>query len=173
MVADSANVTEGGAREKGDAESAVEMLLRVAGSADYFRSSDGGVHARVPVGNRHETYRLKSLEFTDWLIESYRRERLDLPPSVAVARVVRAVEARARLDGGTRLSHVRVGRGVDGDGGERESYIDLGDSSGQAVRICAREWSVVDRPPVHFRRPAGLLSLPFPTRGGSIELLRR
>ncbi len=90
-----------------------------------------------------------------------------------LARVVRAVEARARFDGGTRLSYVRVGRGGDGDGGGTESYIDLGDSSGQAVRISAREWSVVDRPPVHFRRPPGLLSLPFPVRGGSIELLRR
>ncbi len=91
MTADSAIGKESSGGEKGDAESGVEMLLRVAGSAHYFRSSDGGVHARVRVGNRHETYRLKSLEFTDWLIESYRRERVDLPPPTAVG---------ARCEGG-------------------------------------------------------------------------
>ena len=32
--------------------------------------------------------------------------------------------------------------------------------------------SVVDRPPVHFRHPDGLLPLPMPSGDGSIELLR-
>ena len=51
-------------------------------------------------------------------------------------------------------------------------YLDVGDSAGRAIRINAREWTVVDRPPVHFRRPAGQLPLPIPSRDGSIELLR-
>ena len=76
-----------------------------------------------------------------------------------------------RFDGGTPVVHVRVGR--DGDGGEPDFYLDLGGSSGQAVKISAREWLVVDRPPVHFERPGGLLPLPIPTRDGSIERLRR
>ena len=51
-------------------------------------------------------------------------------------------------------------------------YLDLGDSTGQAIKITAQEWSVIEKPPVHFDRPAGLLPLPVPSRGGSIELLR-
>jgi hypothetical protein len=65
---------------------------------------------------------------------------------------------------------VRVGQ--DGDGAGVTYFIDLGDSSGRAVAICDREWSVIDRPGVHFRRPAGLLRLPMPARDGSIDLLR-
>ena len=52
-----------------------------------------------------------------------------------------------------------------------EFFVDLGDDSGQAVRITAQEWSVIDRPPVAFRRPDGLLALPV-QREGSIERLQ-
>ena len=105
------------------------------------------------------------------MIERYRGERSDLPAANAVTCVVRAVAARARFGGGTPVVHMRVGR--EGDGSRPDFYIDLGGSSGQVVKISAREWSVVDRPPLQFRRPAGLLSLRIPTRDGSIELLRR
>ena len=57
-------------------------------------------------------------------------------------------------------------------GAPRPYYLDLGDSSGRAIKIGPEGWSVVDRPGVHFRRPEGLLALPTPSREGSIELLR-
>jgi hypothetical protein len=173
MVPASSMINHGSTHQERDAESTDDTLLRVASIARYSRSPDGRFHARVPVEDRHETYGLKSLEFRDWLIERYRDERSNLPPANAVARAVRAVAARARFDGGTPVVHVRVGCDGDGDSSGPDYFIDLGGPSGQAVKISAREWSVVDRPPVHFRRPAGLLPLPTPTRDGSIELLRR
>jgi hypothetical protein len=99
---------------------------------------DGRLHARLPIADGHETFELNSLEFGDWLIERYRAERNGLPPGSAVARVVRAVAARARFAGGTPSLHVRIGRG--GDSGSsaalsgEDFYLDLGDSSGQAYR---------------------------------------
>ena len=52
-------------------------------------------------------------------------------------------------------------------------FLDLGDPSGRAIEIGEHGWSVVDKPSVYFRRPDGLLPLPLPTRGGSIDLLRQ
>jgi hypothetical protein len=52
-------------------------------------------------------------------------------------------------------------------------YLDLGDPDWQAVRVSANGWGVVADPPVRFRRPKGLLRLPVPIRGGSIDQLRR
>ena len=52
-------------------------------------------------------------------------------------------------------------------------FLDLGDSTGAAVKICTSGWQVVDRPDVQFKRPEGHLSLPVPSRDGSIELLRK
>jgi hypothetical protein len=150
--------------------SVVETLLRLASAARFFRSADGRFHAQVPVDNRREIYWLKSTAFRDWLIERYQNERGELPQAGAVRRVLTSLEARARFDRSMPAVHVRVGR--DREQGRGDFYIDLGDSSGKAVKIDAGGWLVVDQPPVHFWRPGGQLPLPVPTRGGSIERLR-
>ena len=40
------------------------------------------------------------------------------------------------------------------------------------MEIDADGWRVIDTPPVRFRRSAGMLPLPAPVAGGSIEELR-
>ena len=69
--------TIGGGRadESQQSEGVVEALLRIASTAQFFRSADGRFHAQVPIGDRYEIYGLKSTAFGDWLIDSYRRER--------------------------------------------------------------------------------------------------
>ncbi len=42
----------------------------------------------------------------------------------------------------------------------------------RAVEIDATGWRVIDKPPVRFRRAAGMQPLPMPVPGGSIETLR-
>ena len=150
----------------------MDALERLAGGARCFRAMDGRFHARVPVDNRHEIYGLLSSEFHDWLSESYRSERGELPPGGAVGRVLSSLKARARLGREGPAVNVRVGRPGEPGKSCEEYYIDLGDAGGQAVKISALEWSVVDRPPVHFWRPDGLLPLPVPERDASIERLR-
>jgi hypothetical protein len=149
---------------------AVELLLALGSNASFFRSVDGRFHARVPVNGRQEILGLKSMDFREWLAESYLREHRELPPARSVQRVLGTFEARARSETDRPLVHVRVGCGPETD--EPSNYLDLGDASGRAIKICASGWSVVDRPNIHFRRPAGLLPLPLPSRDGSIELLR-
>ena len=154
-----------------EGEGSLEVLLRLAASARAFRSADGRLYARVPVGDRHEVLGLKSAALRDWLIDGYLVDHGDLPTDWTIRRVLAALEARARVEGGTSSVFIRVGRdfAVDDDS---SSYLDLGDFSGRAVKIGAGGWSVVNRPNVHFRRPQGLLALPLPSRNGSIELLR-
>ena len=50
---------------------------------------------------------------------------------------------------------------ADGD----DLYIDLADADWHAVRVTAAGWSIVQSPPVRFRRSAGMRPLPFPERG--------
>ena len=58
-------------------------------------------------------------------------------------------------------------------GGLDESlYLDLGDDAWRAVEITATGWRIIDKPPVRFRRAAGMQPLPIPTPGGSVESLR-
>jgi hypothetical protein len=148
----------------------VQVLLRLASTARLYRSGDGGLHARVPIGDRYEVYGLRSAGFRDWLIDGYFADRHEPPCPSAILRVVSVLEARARFDGGTPALFIRVARG----NSESASayFLDLGDSTGAAVKVCAQGWQVVDRPDVQFQRPEGLLPLPVPARDGSIDLLR-
>jgi hypothetical protein len=153
---------------------AEEALLRLASAARFFRSVDGCCHARVSIGSRNEILALDGATFRSWLVDGYLKAYGKLPSHRAVSRVLEALEARARFETatGSPAVYVRVGCHCHPEDNGSSYYLDLGDPSGQAVKIGASGWSVVDRPAVHFRRPQGLLSLPLPSRDGSIELLR-
>ena len=148
--------------------SAVSLLSHLASSAVLLRSADGRLCAQVPVGDRHEIYKLKSAAFRHWLIAGYVEYRPEPPSGWAISRVVGVLEARARFQGGIPDVFIRVGK----TGGELGYYLDLGDHTGQAVAVDAGGWRLVDRPGVDFRRPEDMLPMPAPARGGSIDLLR-
>jgi hypothetical protein len=88
------------------------------------------------------------------------------PNSDAIQSALNIIEARAAFDGPQRLVYVRVGTH---DG---RIYLDLADEKWRAVEISSTGWQIVDRPPVRFRRAAGMLPLPEPVHGGKIEELR-
>jgi hypothetical protein len=152
------------------AKKPIDVLVRLASTARLFRTSDGRVHAQVKVGDRQEFYALKSAAFRDWLTDAYFAESGEPPSEWAIRRIIGVLRAKARFDGGTPTPYIRVGRER---GGEHSAYcVDLGDSSGRAIWISAEGWLVVDRPDVHFQRPAGLLPLPVPDAEGKISLLK-
>jgi hypothetical protein len=62
--------------------------------------------------------------------------------------------------------HVRVAE-CDGN-----IYLDLCNSSWQVVEITSEGWQIIDESPVRFRRSRGMLPLPMPQAGGSVEELR-
>jgi hypothetical protein len=156
-----------GTRDDGR-ETQAQALLRLASDADLARTDDGRAYARVPVGTHHENHEVRSGGFKRWLTRAFYRE-FDRPPtSDALQGALGVLEARAQFDGVTEPVHVRV---APGDGGS--VLIDLGDDSWRAVRVGPGGWEVIDRPPVRFRRPAGLRPLPTPERGGTVHDLRR
>ncbi len=168
MVATRSNDEMIATSRKGDRP--VEVLLRICETARLLRLSDGRLYAEVPVGDRRETYALASKRFRRWLIHGYRGDCGKVPSDWAILRVLGALEASASFDGDARSIFVRVGREASGD--SSNLYLDLGDATGQAVRIGPDGWELVQNPPIHFHRPDGLLPIPTPSRDGSIELLR-
>ena len=114
-------------------ESVVDGLLSVAGAASFFRSADGQFHARVPLKSRHAVFPLKSTAFRAWLTESYRCDRGEVATDWAFRRALWAIEARASFDETTPAVHVRVGR--EGEDGGENSYLEVGDAAGRAIRL--------------------------------------
>jgi hypothetical protein len=75
------------------------------------------------------------------------------------------LEARAQFDGPERAVHARIAEHAG------HIYLDLADEQWRAVDIGPDGWRVIGCPPVRFRRRAGMLPLPVPQQGGSIESL--
>jgi hypothetical protein len=150
----------------------VEILLRLASRAQLCRSAEGRLYAEVEVGEHHVISELRSPRFRDWLINGYFDQERRPPSTWAVRRVVSTLEAVAGFDATTPSVFVRVGRDAGSGHDAPACYLDLGNGSGQAVKIRNDGWHVVDRPAVRFRRPEGLLPLPTPSHQGSIDLLR-
>src|SRR5262249_46747885 len=146
-----------------------------------FHDPNGVAYADLIIGGHRETWPIKSKEFRSAYIGYLRRQfdRLVAEGSILAMGVKAAMSKRAvnevisdfeiRAISSTspvRDVHVRVaGHGSD-------IYIDLCNANWEAVRVTAAGWSIVADPPVRFRRTRGMLPLPYPERGGTIEGLR-
>jgi len=172
-------------------EPCAAMLMRLASEARIIQGLDNRFYAEIPADGHHEIHELGSPAFEYWLIRSFRRHRQTLPSLDGLKRLIRALEADAmaagpaeavwvRVAGGTRHTGSTLGPAQDGQGHIRRGYgssavfyLDLADSSREAVEIRAEGCRLVTRPPVLFRRPRGLHPLPKPCWDGSIELLKK
>jgi hypothetical protein len=148
----------------------VDILLRLVSTAGLYRGTDSRLYARVPIGEHHDFYELRSAAFRDWLVDGYFLKLAVPPPTSALGQVIAVLEARARFQGTVRPVFVRVA--LEDADLSPAYYLDLGDSSGRAVEIRNSGWTIVDRAGVEFRRPSGSLPLPLPRTDGSIDLLQ-
>jgi hypothetical protein len=167
-------------------EKVVDRLIRIAvneskhseGAADdadearaaggLFHTSDSIAYADIAIKGRRETRSVRSKAFKQWLIHRYFDINGSAPGSEAVQTAIGLAEARANIDGPEREVFVRVGAA------SGKLYLDLANESWQAIEIDARGWRILDSNavPVRFKRAPGMLPLPTPAKGGSIEALR-
>ena len=144
-----------------------DMLIALAQGSELFHAADGTPFADVKVGDHRETYNVRSRGYKRWLSRCFFNETGGAPSSEGLQAALNVIEARAHFDGPLRAVYVRVG------GREGAIYIDLCDETWRAIEITGGGWQVVAEPPVRFRRAPGMKPLPEPTRGGSVDLLRR
>jgi hypothetical protein len=143
-----------------------DVLISFAARADLFHSPDGISYADVNINGHRQTLRIKGGVFRRWLAKGYYEKTKSAPSSEALTSALNVIEAKAHFDGSERPVFIRIG-GYDG-----KLYLDLCNDGWQAVEIDAAGWRLIDKPPVRFRRTAGMLPLPVPTMGGSVESLR-
>jgi hypothetical protein len=131
---------------------------------ELFRSRDGNVFADVYEGAIRKTWPVQSKQFSQWLAREYLEtlKRIAAPAQLRAA--INQIEAQAQVSLEREVFR-RVGKF-----GER-LYLDLADEKWRAIEIDASGWHVVQRPPVRFVRTPGMLPLPAPEKGGSIESL--
>jgi hypothetical protein len=142
-------------------------IVELASEAELFHSPDGKAFASVGVNGHRETLPLKSTAFRDWLSHGFYRARGTTPSAGSLQDALNTLSGKARFDGPQVKTFIRVAA----HGGA--IYLDLCDADWRAVEITPEGWQVVADAPVKFRRARGMLPLPEPRRGGSLDELLR
>jgi len=154
------------AGDDGGRPSHADLLIEIAAECELFHDHDRRAFADVRAGAVRETWPVKSAGFRRWLGRAFYQRHNGAPNADAMSSAIAVIEAKAHYDAPERPIFLRIG---EHDGA---MFLDLGDESWRAVEIDAAGWRVVAEPPCRFRRAAGMLPLPEPTRGGSLEALR-
>lgn len=144
-----------------------DILVDLAVKIDLWHDPDRNTFATIPVSGHNENWQIKSKTFRHWLTGHYYALTKKAPPAQALTDAMATIEARAVFEGSCHETALRIGQ-LDG-----VIYLDLGDTSWQAVKITANDWHIIDEPPVKFIRSSGMRSLPIPSKDGGIEVLRK
>src|SRR6476646_146930 len=141
------------------------MLTHLAASTELFHSADGTAFADLMIDGHRETWRVRSTRLRSWLRRKHYQATGTAAGGGTISTALDLLEARAQFDAPQRAVYLRV---AEHDG---RIYLDLADERWRAVEIGPDGWQVISCPPVRFRRTAGMLPLPLPIRGGSLEAL--
>src|SRR5262249_12143160 len=142
-----------------------DMLTEIAACGELFHTATGTAFADVLVDGHRETWPIRSKRFRGWLRRRHYEATGGALNGQAISSELDLLEAQAQFDAPERPVQVRV---AECDG---HVYLDLADEHWRVVEIGPDGWRVNKYPPVRFRRSPGMLPLPVPEPGGSIESL--
>lgn len=136
----------------------------VVARAELFHDLNAEVYAQD--FTTHETRRLDSRAFKDWLVANFYKLTGKSPRDQSVREALVTLGGLARHTGICHEVNVRVALH------EGKYYLDLAEP-GQSRAICIQtgDWHIISEPPVRFLRPETLRPLPEPLRDGDINLL--
>lgn len=149
-------------------ETHAQTLFRLAENALLFHTSAGQPYARAAVNGHLEVWGIgeRGSGFRRWLVHQFYAERKTAPNATALTQAMEVLGAKATIDGEIHNVYTRV---APHDGA---IYLDLGSPTWECVEMTRDGWRIITEPPVFFRRPNGMLALPTPVKGGSIDELR-
>jgi hypothetical protein len=139
----------------------IVMLVEEAG-VELFKDTKSDSWARVPVDGVLHTMSCRSKDFRHWLSRLMWTVMQKVPNSQAISSAMNVIESKARFEGEEYALSVRVAE-LDG-----AFWYDLTDEKWQAIRITSAGWTVVERPPILFRRYRHQRPQVIPVPGGSI-----
>ena len=156
------------AAERGEEPTLVDLLVQIASDeAEVFHDAAQSAYAILQIGEHFETWPVRSKGFRLWLRRRLREEHDKAAYPEAVQSAIEEIESKALFEGPQVEVNVRV---AEADGAV---WLDLADDTWRTVRIDPTGWQVVEgKPPVRFIRAPGMLPLPAPVAGGSIDDLR-
>jgi hypothetical protein len=145
-------------------KSVATKLVELAESVRLLHTPEQEVFGIIRVKKHRETWRLKDPAFKRFLAARFYRETGTAPSAQALSDALGVLEGRALYEAPEKEVFTRVAWA------EGAIWLDLCNPTWQAVGITADGWAIVSKPPVQFRRPRGMKSLPLPEQGSIDEL---
>jgi hypothetical protein len=146
----------------------IDVLVKAAKSdCGLFHDESGVAYVDLSINNHRETWPVNSRQFRSWLMRYFWERQGSTPNPELLSTAVRMFEAMALFDGQRQEVYLRVAPAPGGG-----IYLDLCDADWKVVWVGTDSWSVVKDPQVRFIRRKGMLPLPVPAEGGSIDELR-
>lgn len=152
--------------DKKSKSSQATELVALAEQAILWHTPDGDPWATFLVHEHHEHANIRTKAFRRWLVGLYYKKHQSAPGGQGVQDALGILEAKAVHDGTEYPVFVRV---AECDG---KVYLDLANERWEVIEITTTGWRVIADPPVRFKRVKGMLALPLPVSGGTIEALR-
>src|SRR5271166_4799740 len=149
-----------------DHQAPTDILNAMMLCDELFHTSSGVAFADFITDGHRETWPIRSKRFRTWLRRCYYHATGSAPNPAAIRSALDLLEARAQFDAPERAVSIRVAEHAG------RLYLDLADEHWRSVAIGPDGWRVLGCPPVRFRRAPGMLPLPAPEPGGSIEALQ-
>lgn len=154
--------------KSGGKKSIAARLVALAkdNGCELWHSSEGEPYISFEIDGHRENHSLKTKSVRRWLGKLLYDAEEKAANAQAMADAINILEAEAVYDGHEHNAHVRVGKYGDA------IYIDLCDDKWRAIEINASSWKITERPPIRFTRSKGMLPLPDPVEGGTLEDLK-
>lgn len=142
-----------------------DLIALVETKVVAFHTPDCEAFVSFEARGHQETWSTKSRQYLRWLTRQFYEVQRRAPSRQALEGCIAWSEAKALFDGPELPVYTRIA-GL-GD----SIVIDLADVDWKCVVIDKNGWRVEAESPVKFRRTSGMLPLPAPQPGGSIEEL--
>lgn len=144
------------------------LLVHLATDLTLFHDPAGEPYAVLPADGHRETWPLHAKAVRRFLTRRFYEGYEKAPGAQAMQNALAVLAARAQFDGEEQPVYIRLA------GHQGKVYLDLCDADWRVAEIDAAGWRVIgaDACPVHFRRTKGMLPLPMPTKGGTLDALR-
>jgi hypothetical protein len=154
--------------ERVERKSEATRLVELASQVELFHTPDQEPHASFQHKGHLETWPIKSRGFRDWLTRRLYETEHKAPTAQSLQDAVNLLSSIARFDGETRDVHLRIAEHANA------IYVDLLNDAWRVVKVTREGWQVIpaEAADVRFRRSKGMLPLPEPTKGSSLESLR-
>jgi hypothetical protein len=144
-----------------------QILIDLASDAQIFHTPGMEAFASFEVKGHRENWPILSRPFKFFLIGQFLKQEGKPPSAQAMKEALGALEAKAWFEGEEVDVSLRLGEH------EGKIYLDLCNENWEVIEIDKLGWTITNHSPIKFRRARGMLPLPCPIKGGSLNDLRR